>query len=198
MSGMQHEAEDDGALVRAFELRHPALALAWRLVKRRPISGAITAIGFLVVSTIVIEGFGAGDKLFQRWAETNWYAPFEAHTRMDAVRKSIATEDALKLHLGDYQKAVRPLPFYAVDGGTSPPDRIMSLADIRDDIDPFVVARAPQMLRPGRTFMAIYRANGDIAEADAYVLVWDGTVWGLVPERDYKAASLAMDDEAAR
>ncbi|HEY2068088.1 MAG TPA: hypothetical protein VGG48_00915 [Rhizomicrobium sp.] len=98
------DREHERALARAFELRHPMLALALRMIKRRPFTGTIMALLFFAASTIAIEGFSAINKRFSTWLDVNYVSSWQAHDRAQALLKSADEEEqkrgALKVREG--------------------------------------------------------------------------------------------------
>jgi len=189
------EIESEGALTRAFEMRHPGVAMAWKLIRHRPLSGSLLAAGFMVVSTVAFEGMGAANTLFQRWAQTNWYAPFESYTRMEGLNAVQNDLEGQALHLGDNETVRHTLRFYPPDPSDSLPDYLPSIDTIRAR-DPSVLTRPAQTLKIGRTIIPAFIANGQLAQTAGYAIVWDGAVWGLVPIRDYTDGALPMEDKS--
>jgi hypothetical protein len=81
------DEEHERALMRAFELRHPMLALALRMIRRRPFTGSIMAILFVAVSTIAYEGFSAVNKRFATWLDINYVSQWQAHDRAQGLQR---------------------------------------------------------------------------------------------------------------
>jgi hypothetical protein len=187
--------EDEGILIRSFEARHPALAVIWRMVLRRPFTGLLTALVFVAASMIILETGNAANTLFQKWANVNWYAPFEASIRAKAVNEGEADSAHRLLHIGDWVEAKQPLTFYAVDGGTAPPQALMTLTNIQSE-DPDVLAREAEHVSRGQKMAPIFDGDQHLAVTDGYAYVWDGDYWGLVPLNAYRAAGLPEKDRS--
>jgi hypothetical protein len=94
------DSEHDRALMRAFEMRHPMLALAVRLIRRRPLSGVFVAAFFIGASTIAYEGTGVLNKRFNTWLDVNYTGAWEAHDKIVAMKKGAALAKSRTLHEG--------------------------------------------------------------------------------------------------
>lgn len=189
------EAEAEGAISRAFEIRHPGLALAWRLIRHRPIAGALIAVGFLITSTIIIEGYQAANTFFQKWADVNWYAPYGARVNATAINRVNRQFMDSRLHIGDVQRLKRDLPFYLPLHSVSLPSFLPLLDGLKAE-DPEIVSRSSSVLKSGESVSPVFVVDGSLAQTEGFALVWHDFDWGLVPIDAYRKAELPMEDKS--
>jgi hypothetical protein len=174
------EAGHDRALMRAFELRHPMLAFGLRMVRRRPITGAISALAFLAASFILVNAGVMIEKRVSIWLDINYAIAWEAHDRADALaraeehrrRKLVAEETTTLAIPAGHHLAIYYQPYFASS------ETWESLPTITDDDNVVPEARTlSHFTLTGGQQIRLFHFVGDGKRAEATI---GGQVYFLV------------------